>query len=124
MSQVIKPATLEPNPAVAADIRATLVEKHPWLAGALYKAFVRAKQMAQPELTEVAALKVMLPWVAQEAEDTAALMGKDWWPYGVAENKASLDAFLQYHFEQGLSGKAKFRPEDVFVAATLESPKV
>jgi 4,5-dihydroxyphthalate decarboxylase len=105
-------------------VRTSLVEAHPWLAGSLYKAFLAAKRAAMPELTEVAALKVMLPWVAQEAEDTAALMGRDWWPYGVAENKAALDAFLQYHFEQGLSGKAKFRPEDIFVAGTLATPKV
>lgn len=105
-------------------VRKTLLETHPWLGATLYKAFVHAKRLAQAEMTETAALKLTLPWIAQEAEETMALMGKDWWPYGVKENKPSLDAFLQYHFEQGLSGKKKFTPEDIFIPSTLEMSKV
>ncbi len=101
-------------------IRKSLVDAHPWLAANVFEAFIKAKAEAQEDLMEVGALKVMLPWVAQEAEETVALMGDDFWPYGVAENKAALDAFLQYHYEQGLSGKEKFKPEDIFVPSTLE----
>ncbi len=105
-------------------LRKSLVDAHPWLAANVFEAFIKAKALAQSDLTEVGALKVMLPWVAQEAEETIKLMGEDFWPYGVAENKAALDAFLQYHYEQGLSGKEKFRPEDIFVPSTLERSKM
>jgi 4,5-dihydroxyphthalate decarboxylase len=105
-------------------VRKTLLEAHPWLGVSLYKAFIEAKRLAMPELTEVGALKVMLPWVVQEAEDTVALMGRDWWPYGVRENKAALDAFLATHFDQGLSGKQPFQPEDIFVRSTFELSKL
>ena len=53
-----------------------------------------------------------------------ALMGRDFWPYGAADNEVSLGAFLDYHFEQGLSGKQKFTPEDIFIPSTLERFKV
>lgn len=31
------------------------------------------------------------------------LLGRDWWPYGVSANRNTLDTYLRYHYEQGLS---------------------
>ncbi len=104
-------------------IKAKLIEANPWLPASVYKAFAQAKALNQPNLFEVAALKVSLPWVAQEAEDTAALMGKDFWPYGVGPNMKTLDAFVRYHFEHGLSQR-KMTIEDLFVASALEQAKI
>jgi len=101
-------------------VRKTLLDAHPWLATSVYKAFLEAKDLAYPELTQMAALKIALPWLGQEVQETIALMGQDFWAYGAKENKAALDAFLLYHFEQGLSGKKKFAIEDIFVANTLQ----
>ena len=101
-------------------IRKSLVDAHPWLATSVYKAFLQSKDLAYPELTQLAALKIALPWLGQEVQDTIALMGKDFWAYGAKENKAALDAFLQYHYEQGLSGKKKFAVEEIFIPSTLE----
>ncbi|MGE0737128.1 MAG: ABC transporter substrate-binding protein [Alphaproteobacteria bacterium] len=104
-------------------IRKTLVEKNPWLAASLFKAFSQAKAACMPNLTEVAALKISLPWVAQEAEETMAVMGKDFWPYGVPANRKTLDAFVRYHHTQGLSDR-QMRLDELFVASTLEQAKI
>ena len=104
-------------------IKEKLIEANPWLPASVYKAFAQAKALNQPNLFEVAALKVSLPWVAQEAEDTAALMGKDFWPYGVGPNMKTLDAFVRYHFGHGLSQR-KMTIEDLFVASALEQAKI
>ena len=64
-------------------VRESLVAAHPWLPASVFKAFVQAKALAIPDLFEVAALKYTLPWIAAEAETTRALMGEDFWPYGV-----------------------------------------
>jgi len=101
-------------------IRKSLLDAHPWLGTSVYKAFIQAKDLAYPELTQMAALKIALPWLGQEVQDTIALMGKDFWAYGAKENKAALDAFLQYHYEQGLSGKARFTAKDIFIPSSLE----
>ncbi len=101
-------------------VRKSLIEAYPWLSSSLYKAFLHAKDLAYPDLTQMAALKIALPWLGQEVQDTVALMGKDFWAYGANENKVALEAFLQYHYEQGLSGKKKFAVEDIFIPSTLE----
>ena len=104
-------------------VRRSLVEAHPWLGASLYKAFAESKARCLPELTEMAALKITLPWIAQEAEDTRALMGDDYWPYGLDANRKTLDAFLRYHHAQGLSPRA-MKLEDLFLPSTLEQAKV
>ena len=43
-------------------IRRALVEKHPWLAVNIYKAFVKAKALCMEELAEIGHLHATLPW--------------------------------------------------------------
>jgi 4,5-dihydroxyphthalate decarboxylase len=50
-------------------------------------------------------------------------MGDDFWPYGFAPNRATLDTFLRYHHEQGLS-KRKLEPEELFAPETMESFRI
>jgi 4,5-dihydroxyphthalate decarboxylase len=104
-------------------IRRDVYEKHPWVAQSLYKAFVYAQREAYGELYEAAALKCMLPWLIQHVEDTRALMGDDFWPYGVASNVHTLETFLRYSHEQGLS-KRRLKPNELFAPETLESFKI
>lgn len=104
-------------------IRESLLERHPWLASSVFKAFLQAKALAYPELTEVAALKYTLPWVAAEAEETQVLMGADFWPYGIDANKTALEAITRYSFEQGLSGR-RLSVEELFAPSTRERFKV
>jgi len=52
----------------------------------------------------------------------AVLAGEDFWPYGVEANRPTLEAFLQYAFEQGV-GRKRLAVEDLFARETLESFK-
>jgi len=104
-------------------IRRDLYNKNPWIAQSLYKAFSEAKAKAMALYDQTAALPAMVPWLVAELEDTRREMGADWWPYGLAPNRAVLDTFLRYHHEQGLS-KRRLAPEDLFARETLESFKV
>ena len=45
----------------------------------------------------------MLPWFSHLIDEDRRLLGDDWWPYGMEANRKAVDAFLRYHFEQGLS---------------------
>jgi 4,5-dihydroxyphthalate decarboxylase len=65
----------------------------------------------------------MLPWLIRHAEDTRALMGKDFWPYGVEPNLHALCTFLRYSHEQGLA-KRLLTPQELFVPEALESFKI
>lgn len=65
----------------------------------------------------------MLPWVNEEIENTAKLMGKDFWPYGLEPNRKLLETFISYALEQGLLVSA-IRSEDLFAKETLETFRV
>jgi DnaJ-class molecular chaperone len=51
-------------------------------------------------------------------DETKALFGADWWPYGVAKNRESIDSFVSHCFRQDLTpGRVKL--DDVFCPNTL-----
>jgi 4,5-dihydroxyphthalate decarboxylase len=93
-------------------IRRRIYEKNPWVAMSLYKAFARSQRETYDDLYVTAALKAMLPWLTKHVEDTRALMGDDYWPYGFAPNRETLATFLRYHHEQGLSQRL-LEPEEL-----------
>jgi len=104
-------------------VRRTLAERHPWLAAAVLKAFTQAKSVAQERLADTAATKVTLPFVEEQLSAVRALMGEDYWSYGLAANVATLEAFLRHHHAQGLS-KRLLAPAELFHASTHETVKV
>jgi 4,5-dihydroxyphthalate decarboxylase len=94
-------------------LRKDVYEQHPWAAASLYDAFVRSKEWAYAQLMETDALKLTLPWVVAEAEETRGIMGDDFWPYGIARNRVSLEALPQYLYEQHLAPRIP-RIEELF----------
>lgn len=104
-------------------IRKSLCEQHPWLPVSVYKAFVEAKRIAMEQVKDIGQLWTTLPWSVAEYEATVALMGKDYWSYGVAENYHALDTLARYSFEQHLS-KRRLAVEELFAPSVLELSKI
>jgi 4,5-dihydroxyphthalate decarboxylase len=104
-------------------VRREVYEQNRWVAQSLYKAFVEAQKRTYDDLYVTAALKAMLPWLTAHVEETRALMGDEFWPYGFERNRATLATFLRYHHEQGLS-KRLLTPEELFVPEAMESFKI
>jgi 4,5-dihydroxyphthalate decarboxylase len=104
-------------------IRREVYEQNRWIAQSLYKAFARAQKEVYEDLHDTAALKFMLPWLLPHVEETEKLMGRDFWPYGLAANEHTLSTFLRYSFEQGLA-KRQLTPKELFAPETLESFKI
>ena len=104
-------------------IRREVYEANRWIAQSLMKAFVEAQRRTYASLRETAALKGMLPWFNAHVEDAIREMGDDYWPYGLKANYATLETFLRYHHEQGLSGR-RLKPEELFAPETLETFKI
>jgi 4,5-dihydroxyphthalate decarboxylase len=101
-------------------IRRDVYEKSPWVAQSLYKAFAKAQEIAYAELYDSGALASMLPWLTRHVEETRALMGEDFWPYGLERNAHTLETFLRYSCEQGLAKRA-LKPAELFAPESLES---
>jgi 4,5-dihydroxyphthalate decarboxylase len=104
-------------------VRKTLAEAHPWLPGALLKAFEKAKTVSLAKLGDTSATKVTLPFVEESLDEARRLMGQDFWTYGFEPNKKTLDAFLGHHYEQGLSPRLLASAE-LFHPSALETPKI
>ena len=100
-------------------IRKDFVDANPSLPKALFSMYSQAKQVAYDDLATTTSLKVTLPWVTQEFEDTRALMGENFWPYGVKANRKELELVMRYTYEQGLA-KRKLKLEEIFHPSTLE----
>jgi 4,5-dihydroxyphthalate decarboxylase len=101
-------------------IRRELLERHPWIARSLYKAFTAARDRAYERLRETSALPYMIPFLPLESDRVLALMGRDFWPYGLEPNRHVLETFLRYHHEQSLSPR-RLEPEELFAPQTLEA---
>jgi len=104
-------------------IKKALVEKYPWLPTSVYKAFLEAKALAMVDLRDVNALMVTLPWLEAETNETGAIMGEDFWKYGIKENMAEIEALTQYAYEQGLVDR-KLAAAELFHPSTFEMAKV
>ena len=107
-------------------VRRTLADEHPGLAADLFRAFVEARNLAMREhdlTARSSANRMMLPWFADQWEATKDLMGDDFWPYGVAENRPELEAVCRYSHEQNL-GRKRLSVEALFAPETVELPGI
>jgi len=100
-------------------IRKDVYEANRWIARSLFKAFSAARDEAIEALRETAALKVSLPWTLAHAEEARALMGDDYWSYGVDANRHVLEKFLEYARDQSLAS-ADESVDALFAPETLE----
>jgi 4,5-dihydroxyphthalate decarboxylase len=99
-------------------VRKDFADANPSLPKALFSMYSQAKQAAYDDLEAAEVLKVTLPWVNQDLEETRALMGENFWPYGVKANRKELDLVLRYTHEQGLA-KRRLKVEEIFHHSTL-----
>lgn len=86
-------------------VKRSLLEREPALGGALYEAFDAAKECALRDLEIEQAPKAMLPWAGAHLHETRQLLGDDFWPYGAAANRRTLDAQIGWAYEQQLIGR-------------------
>ena len=102
-------------------VKRELAAEHPDLIRAVYQGFCEAKDTARKQYEQGLIfnnMTTMVPWFSQLIEDDRALLGDDWWPYGMAANRKAVDTFLRYYYEQGLS-KRHLTCEDIFVPELL-----
>ena len=103
-----------------AVLRADVHERYPWAAASLLKAFTLAKDNSLARLSDATAPHFPLPWGPERARAAEATFGPDLWPYGIARNRTTLDAFLQYAREQGLTQR-QLEVDDLFPPSVRET---
>jgi 4,5-dihydroxyphthalate decarboxylase len=101
-------------------VRRALYERHPWLARSLYKAFEESLRIAEADLRQRGALKVMLPWLQQHLTETVAALGDGYWDYGLERNRHVLAKFAEYSHDQGLAKKV-LAPEEIVLPQAADA---
>ena len=104
-------------------LRRDAYERDRWIAMNLLKAFEEAKQRSLARFADVGASQGPMAWIADHARQWQAIAGDDFWPYGLEGNRPTLEAFVQYGFEQGVS-KRRLKVEELFARETLERAKI
>jgi 4,5-dihydroxyphthalate decarboxylase len=102
-------------------IRRDVYEQNRWIARLLMQAFEDAKALAMNAYNAADIFfnaPSMIPWFASLRERNRALMGENFWPYGVEANRKTLEACLRYHREQGILRRS-YDIEQLFASETL-----
>ena len=101
-------------------LRREVYERDPWLARALYDAFLMAKQQSYEAMNHTGEYVTNFPLHVPYMEQTLALFGDDPFPYGVAHNRHTAGALAQYVYEQGAAERI-MPMEELFVAELLDT---
>jgi len=104
-------------------MRRGVYEQDRWIAMNLFQAFQEAKQRSVARLREIGISHVPLPWLSDTTRAWQEAIGEDFWPYGVEPNRPTLEAFLQYAYEQGVC-RRKLAAEELFAPETLASYRI
>ncbi len=64
-----------------------------------------------------------IAWHADYAKRTKGIIGDDIFPYGIERNRVTLEAFLDYAYEQGVSSR-RLAIEELFAPQTLVTAHV
>ena len=104
-------------------IRKDVLAAHPEIARTIYDGFARSKELAADGYRNGVMEQhgmLMIPWFTPLMTKNLSLMGKDWWPYGLAANRKAVDTYLRYFHEQGLSSR-RFTCEEIFLPELLDT---
>ena len=102
----------------AVAIKKSLIKQNPWLVEAVFKAYSQSKQKTYDYMANAAWFKDSLPWFGQEFEETRALMGKNYYSYGIEANRKTLEALFRYSHQQGLCNR-ELTIEELFESSSL-----
>ena len=98
-------------------------EAYPWIAMNLFSAFTEAKDRSVARASDITASFLPIPWAPELMEESKRWLGNDPWPYGIESNRATLEAFADYAFEQGVCAR-KVELDELFPREVMSSFKV
>lgn len=100
-------------------LRSDIYEAYPDAAWELYQLYQTAKDLCFKRYAARMALAVSIPWFDAAVDDAKSLMGRDFWAYGVKNNRKELLLFLRYMHQQGMIPDSfQPSPESLFARET------
>ena len=94
--------------------REEVFNRYPKLPRQLFVAFSKALDDWYQSFTEEHEVEYGLPWFFNSVNEARELLGQDFYPYGLEQNRKVLDKLIGYSYRQGLI-RTKFEVDDLFV---------
>jgi 4,5-dihydroxyphthalate decarboxylase len=104
-------------------LRRQIVDDNPWIARNLYNAFLESKHRSVERLLDPAVSRYPLPWLPTHARKMRDMFDGDPFPFGIEENRPTLEQFARYTFEQGIAHRHA-KPEELFPAGVMTMVKI
>jgi 4,5-dihydroxyphthalate decarboxylase len=99
-----------------------VLAKNPWIARNLYNAFLESKRRSLERLLDPAVSRYPLAWLPNYARKMRDMFG-DPFPFGIEENRPTLDQFLRFTYEQGIAHR-RAKPEEIFPKGIATAVKI
>jgi 4,5-dihydroxyphthalate decarboxylase len=100
-----------------AVIKREIVEKHPWVAVNLFRAFQQAAELADKQRMAHVGYHLETGLIPHEAEKA---LQKPLARHGVAFNRKVLDTYLEYTYEQGITPR-KLKLEEIYPPSLIDT---
>lgn len=104
-------------------LRKRIVDEHPWIARNLYNAFLESKRRSLERLLDPAVSRYPLPWLPFYARKMRDMFDGDPFPFGIEENRPTLELFARYTHEQGIASRL-IAPEEMFPKGVMTVVKI
>ncbi|MYU09337.1 4,5-dihydroxyphthalate decarboxylase [Streptomyces sp. SID8361] len=104
-------------------IRREFLRRHPDAARAVFDAFTESADTALAGYENGRTdhhMDVMVPWVSPLYEANRELLQAGHWKHGMKANRRTIDTFLRYAFEQGITDR-RYACEDLFLDELLDT---
>jgi 4,5-dihydroxyphthalate decarboxylase len=99
-------------------VQNSVLNKAPWVALELFKAFQRSKEISYERAREASSAYMLFQ--GRDFKEQAELFGEDPFPLGVRQNRKMLEILFHGSYEDGLT-KNLAKIEDIFHPSTLDT---
>ena len=90
-----------------------ILDANPWVARNLFNAFNESKRRSVERMLDPAVSRYPLAWLPTYGRQMQQIFGKDPFPFGIDENRATWEQMLLYAYQQGIAHKHA-APDDIF----------
>jgi 4,5-dihydroxyphthalate decarboxylase len=104
-------------------VQRRVLDENPWIARNLYNAFLESKRRSVERLLDPAVSRYPLAWLPTYARKMQEIFGPDPFPFGIEENRPTLELFLRYTHEQGIAHR-RVKPEEIFPPGIMTAVRI
>ena len=84
-------------------IQKHIVDQYPWVARNLFNAFLESKNRSIERMLDPAVSRYPVAWLPSYARRMRDMFDGDLFPYGIEENRATLEQLAFYSYQQGIA---------------------